>query len=158
MNYNSSIKQARRFRCEDNSVKLMHVKPNFYHVRQVEPCHRLGEVAGRSSWAMELLVLYLNRTNSAYRMFALMRFKIKQGAFNNHCFPFQACNQPIQPFLRRLENWMSKTQKSMSIPLPEHKSFGPAELLSSIFPTLVRILKNRTKNLQVSLLSSNLYP
>ncbi len=152
-----SNKCAHRLWCADNSVKFMHVEPNFYHVRLVEPCHRLGEVAGRSSWAMELLALYLTRANSAYKMFALMRFKIKQSVFNNHCFPFQACNRPTQPFLRLLESWMSKTQKSMLTPLPGHKSFGPAEQLSSIFPTLVRILKNRTRNRQVSHFNSNLY-
>ncbi len=37
------------FRCDDSSVDLLCVQPHYYHVRQVEPCHRFGEVARRSS-------------------------------------------------------------------------------------------------------------
>ncbi len=31
-----------RFRCEDNNGDLVHVQPQYYRVRQVEPCHRFG--------------------------------------------------------------------------------------------------------------------
>ncbi len=33
-----------------SSVRIiMHMQPYYYRVRQVKPCHLLGEVAGRSS-------------------------------------------------------------------------------------------------------------
>ncbi len=32
------------FCCEDNNVAFMHMRPHLYRVRQVESCHRLGEV------------------------------------------------------------------------------------------------------------------
>ncbi len=37
--YSSNTNYARRFRCEDISVYLMHVQPHYYRVRPVEPCH-----------------------------------------------------------------------------------------------------------------------
>ncbi len=49
---------ARYFECEDKNVDK-----NYYRVGLVEPCHRLGEVARRSSWAIEPIVLCLNNTN-----------------------------------------------------------------------------------------------
>ncbi len=41
-----------RFRCEDSNTSFMHVQSHYYRVRQVEPCHQLGEEAGRSSSAL----------------------------------------------------------------------------------------------------------
>ncbi len=48
---------ANRFRCEDKTVQ-----PYDYRVRQGEPCHQYGEVARRSSLAIELSALCLNNT------------------------------------------------------------------------------------------------
>ncbi len=33
---------------------FMHVQPHGYRLQQVEPCHRIGELVRRSSWAIEL--------------------------------------------------------------------------------------------------------
>ncbi len=38
----SNTNSDRRFRFEDNNVAFTHVKPHYYRVRQVEPCHQLG--------------------------------------------------------------------------------------------------------------------
>ncbi len=38
-----------RFRYEDNNVDLIRVQLYYYRVRQVDPCHRFGKVARRSS-------------------------------------------------------------------------------------------------------------
>ncbi len=40
-----TLNLIRRFRCGDNNVICKHLKPHCYLERQVEPCHRLGEVA-----------------------------------------------------------------------------------------------------------------
>lgn len=45
---------TRRFRCEDNDVRVKHVGPHYYFMRQLEACHQLGQVAMRSSSAIEL--------------------------------------------------------------------------------------------------------
>ncbi len=37
-----NAKYVPRFRCEDNNIDLMRVRPHHYCVRQVEPCHLLG--------------------------------------------------------------------------------------------------------------------
>ncbi len=42
LGYCSNTNYGRRFRCEDNNVAFTHVKPHYYCVRQVEPCHQLG--------------------------------------------------------------------------------------------------------------------
>ncbi len=64
MDYNSSIRWAHRCRCDDNNVTLMYMQPHFYHVRQVEPCHRLCKVAGCSSSISKVLALCLNNDNN----------------------------------------------------------------------------------------------
>ncbi len=115
----------------------------------------LSNCALRAMPKQEQQCLHVFNTDAL--LFALMPVKMQQYVFKNHYFPLQACNRPTQPFLRRLESWTSKTQKSMWTHLPGRRSFEPAELLSSIFPTLVRILKSRTKNLQVSHWNSNSY-
>ncbi len=125
------------------------------------PLPRLGKGAGCSSSATKVLALCLNNDNYAYNTSKLAPcfwlYCSTSLRITTFKCPFQVCNRPTPPFLRRLESWMSKTQKSMSTPLPGRRSFGPAELLSSIFRTLVKILKNRTKNLQVSRFNSNIY-
>ncbi len=40
--YCSNTNCARRFRCGSNNVDFTHVKPHYYRVQQVEPCHQLG--------------------------------------------------------------------------------------------------------------------
>ncbi len=62
--YCSNTNCAHRFRCEDNNVNCMHGQPHYYCVRQVEPCHQLGLVSRRSSWANELLALHLTKNNN----------------------------------------------------------------------------------------------
>ncbi len=47
--YCSNTNCDRRFRCEDDNVAFTHLRPHYYRVRQVEPCHQLDEVARRSS-------------------------------------------------------------------------------------------------------------
>ncbi len=42
--------------CVDNNVSLRHVLSHYYRVRQVEPCHRLGEVARRFTWATRKII------------------------------------------------------------------------------------------------------
>ncbi len=56
---------ARRFRCEDNNVDFTDVQPHYYHVRQVEPCHRLRL---RPGWKiLPTMVGYCSKTNCARR-------------------------------------------------------------------------------------------
>ncbi len=52
------------FQCEDNSVVSICVQPYYYRMRLIEPCHQLGEVARRSSWAVELLAPCLSSVNN----------------------------------------------------------------------------------------------
>ncbi len=61
--YCSSTRWANHSRCDDNNVVFTNVQPHYYHVQQVEPCYRLGEVARRSSWAIGLFVLYFYKIN-----------------------------------------------------------------------------------------------
>ncbi len=53
----------RRFQCEDNNVAFTNVQPHYYRVRQVEPSYLLGEVAKRSTLAIEFLVLCFNNNS-----------------------------------------------------------------------------------------------
>ncbi len=61
----SNTNCSNRFRCDGNTNGLM--LPHYYRVRQRDSCHRFGEVARRSSWAIKLsaLCLYSNINNSS---------------------------------------------------------------------------------------------
>ncbi len=48
--YCSNTNGARHFRCEDNNVAFTHVQPQYYRVRQMEPCHQL-------EWSSQALIL-----------------------------------------------------------------------------------------------------
>ncbi len=41
-------------------ASFKHVKLHYCRVQQAKPCHKLGRVARRSSWAIELSALRLN--------------------------------------------------------------------------------------------------
>ncbi len=79
LGYCSNTNCARHFRYEDNNVAFMPVQPHHYRVRQVEPCHQLGEVARRSSLAFTLLALCPNNNNNNNHTHAqpILRRRIK---------------------------------------------------------------------------------
>ncbi len=52
--YCSNTQWSSHFWCDENNDSFMHVWPHDYRLRQVNPCHWLGEVARLSSWATEL--------------------------------------------------------------------------------------------------------
>ncbi len=58
-------KWVRRFRCEDNNASNMHMKPQYYHVNQVESFHILGVVSRRYSSVIGLLRLCLSYTEGS---------------------------------------------------------------------------------------------
>ncbi len=57
---------AHSFWYEEINVDVMHMQPHYYGVRQVEPYHRLFEVAWHSCRAIELLALCLSKNSYEY--------------------------------------------------------------------------------------------
>ncbi len=62
--YCSNTNSVHRIRWTGTNFNFNPMQPHYYRVQQMEFCHEFGEVARRSSWAIELLALWQNNSNN----------------------------------------------------------------------------------------------